>query len=159
MIFFDLAILDLLLLFDVLRKNTIITFLAIINQSLMFTQNKTTQFYNTSMYELSFNCSRISMEYYLNDLFDPTLRRIFIRDIENTTAVVVYNQNEGNEPVYVYNASENEEHPIIYNYEELLDLIDFEVVLPATFFFNEDLLKSTVNKFKLPGMKYTIVQE
>lgn len=159
MIFFDLAVLDLLLLFVELRQPIILVFLSVINQSLQLTQTKTTDLYNYSIYEVAFDCRRISFESYLNDKHDNSLRRIFIRDISSIAPTYLYNISENNEPQVIYNLIEVEDAIQIYNQSEVLSLIDFEVVMPIGLMYVMSQLKNDIEKFKLPGLKYQIVEE
>lgn len=159
MIFFDLAILDLLLLFVELRQPIILVFLSVINQSLELTQTKTTNLYNHAMYEVSFDCRKIYFQHYLNDRHDNDLRRIYIRDRQSINPIFLYNKAEENEPFYLHNKIEDKPPVYFYNQSEQLSLIDFEVVVPIGFSYNSNLLNSHIRKFKLPGLKYLIVEE
>jgi hypothetical protein len=159
MIIFDLAILDLMLLFDVLRQNLIQVLFSVVNQTLAQTQQNTTELRTNAMYEVQFDCRRIYFEHYLNDQHDNMLRRIFIRDIQNQGTMYLYRKIEQNEPIYLYRKSEGQTPVYLYRKSEILGLLDFEVVLPVGLVYSEDLLRSHIDKFRLPGKTYQIVIE
>lgn len=159
MIYFNLSVLDLMLLFDVLRQPFILLFLSVINQTLEQTQQKTITLHTAAMYELQFDCRKIYVEHFLNDQHDSLLRRIFIRDIENQTRTYLYRKSEQNEPIYLHRKSEAQTPVYLYRKAEILGLLDFEVVVPVGLSYNVDLLKSHIDTYRLPGMSYQIVTE
>lgn len=159
MIFFDLTVVVLMLLFDCMKTPANLAFFDVFNQSLQITQDNTTTLYIYSMYELSFNPSKISFEHYLNDKHDELFRRIFIRDVQNNQQLFMYNPEEENEPLFMYNPGEPHTPIYYYNPEEILGLLDFEVVVPIGFVYDESLLIDHIEKFRLPGMSYQIVEE
>lgn len=159
MIYWDLMIVCQMLLQRALHLPKVMTFFSVIQSTLEFTQSQTHQFYDKSMYELSFDCRKIYFQHYLNDQHDNLLRRIFIRDVTNNTQIFMYNPDEMNEIVYMYNPDEIHDPIYMYNPDEILGLIDFEVVIPIGFLYNEPLLIQHIDKFRLPGMKYIIVEE
>ena len=159
MIFVDLSILDLMLLYDVLRQPIITLFLSVVNMTLSHTQQQTSDVRSSALYELQFDCKKINFEHYLNDQHDDSLRRIYIRDIANQSLNYLYRKSEQNEPVYLFRKSEMETPIYLYRKSEIFGLLDFEVVVPFGLAFNEDLLKFHIDKFRLPGMSYQIVIE
>jgi len=159
MIVIDLGILVLLLLFSEFQKPISLAFFDVVNQTLEYTNSNTMALKEYANYELSFDCRKINFEHYLNDQHDNALRRIFIRDVSNTFIIYVYNPAENNEDVYVYNPDEPEAGIVLYNPSEYAALLDFEVVVPIGFVYNEADLRADIDTFRLPGMKYQIVEE
>jgi len=159
MIYFNLLLLDLMLLFDVVRKPLILEFLSVINHTLEITQQRTHSLFSDSMYELQFDCRKIYFRHYLNDQHDSVLRRIYIRDVAHQSKSYLYRRSELNEPLVLYRRSENNQPVYLYRKSEMLGLLDFEVVVPSGLVFNQELLKSHIDKFRLPGMTYQIVVE
>lgn len=159
MIFFDFNMVTLMLLFEALQKPVVLAFFSVINASIQVIDTNTEDLYNESMFELSFDCRKIYFQDYLNEKHDNVLRRIRIRDINNSPKVYLYNPSEQNETTFLYNPTEVFQPLNLYNPGEILGLIDFEVVVPIGFVYNEALLISHIEKFRLPGMKYQIVEE
>lgn len=159
MIYFNLLLLDAMLLFDVLRQPLILVLFSVVNQTLEQTQQSTHALHESAMYELQFDCKKIYFEHFLNDQHDAVLRRIFIRDVPHHSRTWLYRRAEQNEPIYLYQRSEATLPVFLYRKSEMLGLLDFEVVVPLALTYNPDLLKSHIDTFRLPGMTYQIVSQ
>jgi len=110
------------------------------------------------------NSQVLMLEYGLNELYDNSLRRIYI-----TTSTGFYQREkytyftqEGQPDVFLRNTSEAPiaSETYIYSTQEQFDLIAdttfFTVHVPTGLTSVEDRIKSTINKYKLAGKTYTI---
>ena len=159
MIFIDFALLTLLFLPAILNRTLIKDFLSVVHTSINSTQTNATQLYDDIAYLMQFNELKIYIEHFLNDKHDPVLRRIYINNIEKDQNTYLFNKSEQNENVYDFNLGDPDEDILyIYDNAEIDDLEDFVVVVPIGFVYNDDLMKVHVDMFRLPGMKYTIIE-
>lgn len=161
MIFIDYTLLLLMLLLLAFRKPEIMAFYDTFVQ--FFTMYQTELFAKREKFDymVSFDCRRINFEHYLNDEHDFTLRRIFIRDVVQFPQGVIYQEIEENEPFIVYQEGETPVTPEqpVYMENELSGVIDFEVVVPVGFIYDEQLMRSHIDMLRLPGKSYQIVEE
>ncbi len=117
------------------------------------------EFVQATRYKMYLTGQVIYLEHYLNDLFDPDLRRIFISNSVPATAPFVFNKVENN-PVYIYNKAEAEDPFYLRNIADYLSQYDFIINVPSditltTAFTNQ--IRSAVNYYKQAGKKYTII--
>ena len=96
----------------------------------------------------------------LNDLFDNTLRRIYISDPAYIDPDYLYRRNEG-KPLYLYQRSE---HKPVYLYQRSETYegagVTFIVNVPIALGLTAGQvlqLRALVNKYRLPGMMYSVV--
>jgi hypothetical protein len=108
---------------------------------------------------LSYNGQTCYLELMLNDFFDPTLRRIKIEH-EDSDAVYLYKESEGQAPYYLYRESETGiTQTYLYNEDEastLLSNFDFRVVAPISLSISANQMRANIDKYKLAGCIYTI---
>lgn len=106
-------------------------------------------------YELSITGQVCLLEKLLNDKFDNTLRRIFITDGEKSKRKYAFTKNEF-VPLPIYTEGENK--PVfVYLDGEINSLTyHFIVNVPTGLRFNNDVMISVLNSFKLPSRKYVI---
>lgn len=159
LIFFDFFIVAQMLIMDVCRQPNNYALYQVFSIQFQVNQLNLFGIKAKAEYEFQFDCRRIYFEHYLNDKHDNLLRRIFIRDVVESRYTYVYNRQESNENVFLFNRSELEEPTFLYNRSELSNLVDFEVVLPIGLVYIEEQLKGHIEIFKLPGLKYIIVEE
>lgn len=161
MIAIDFLVLHTMLLAIVLRKPVIGAFLSVFGLTFSQMGNRASQLKDTFDYLLIFDCRKIYFEHFLNDKHDDELRRIFIRDVQNATTVFIYQTSELNAPLIIRTQDEVTEPAGAYLYQdsEVLDLIDFEVVVPMGFIYNEAQLRKHIDTYRLPGKTYQIIQE
>lgn len=109
-------------------------------------------------YQMYLNGQVQYLEHYLNDLYDNSLRRIYIEDGDAGTPFFVYNKADGTQNEYVYNKSELETAPVLYNQADYADQVDFIVVIPWSNIpsAEETIMKAYVNKYKLAGKRFSI---
>lgn len=102
-----------------------------------------------------------SLEWMLNDKFynDGTLRSIYISDntgLDND--VLIYQSAEAEPETYLFNTSESaEDDTYIFQTGEGIGGEDFIVNVPDALVFDEEYMKSLINKFKIAGKTYKIV--
>lgn len=111
-------------------------------------------------YDLSFTGQVIYLEHLLNDVFDSTLRRIYITD-SNTVQIgdfFVFYQNENQPSDYVYYEGEGVDTPYLQFESETVSNVDFIVFVPIALFNiqTEATLKALINKYKIAGKRYKI---
>lgn len=110
-----------------------------------------------ALYTLSFTGQVIYLEKLLNDTFNNGGTEIFIEDGILKIAPFLFNTAEDADPFYVFNTGEtSEDNLYIYNTAEYTGNLDFIVKVPAALVFDENQMKSLINKYKLAGKNYTI---
>lgn len=110
-------------------------------------------------YSLYFTGSRIYLERWLNDKFDPINRGIVIQNIQFSRPPIIYNKIEGRDRVSLYNKAEAQSPTYIYTKEDLGGTISFSVILPANIPANKAnqlLVRNEVDKFVIAGRKYEV---
>lgn len=117
-------------------------------------------FVNQTRYLMSLTGQVIYLEHYLNDLFDPIERRIYIDDGALTLPPYLYNQADEHEPEwYLYNTADGEDPIYLYNIPDYANNGWFIVFVPAAIpltptFLNE--CRRAVNRYKQAGPTYQI---
>lgn len=110
-----------------------------------------------ALYTLSFTGQVIYLEKLLNDTFNNGGTEIFIEDGILKIAQFLFNTAEDADPFYVFNTAEtNEENLYLYNTAEYTGNLDFIVKVPTALVFDENQMKSLINKYKLAGKNYII---
>lgn len=110
-----------------------------------------------ALYTLSFTGQVIYLEKLLNDTFNNGGTEIFIEDGSLKIAPFLFNTAEDAEPFFVYNTAETDEpNTYLYNTAEYTGNLDFIVKVPVALVFDENQMKSLINKYKLAGKNYTI---
>lgn len=108
-----------------------------------------------ALYMLSFTGQVIYLEKLLNDTFNNGGTGIFIED-GGKIAPFIFNTEENEPDLFIYNTEENEPDFFIYNTEEYPGNVDFIVKVPTALVFDDNHMKSLINKYKLAGKNYTI---
>jgi hypothetical protein len=112
------------------------------------------EFINT--YETSVKSQKCELQALINKWFDPYQKRIVLRNIvPNYDGLLLWKQNQ-DKPQIIGNTI-----PFLLQNDGnlLVSHVNFEVVLPTGYTLTnsqEDLLKSIVDKNKLPSKKYRI---
>lgn len=148
---------------DIVNKLLPIRLQTIRNRSLLYAMIKPLQSLNTNFvilrnainYKLLFNAQVIYLEHFLNDLYDPVNRGIYIQDTANIDYKYLFNKNE-NRPVYIYNKSENKPKFYLYNKQEYGGLFEFKIMVPVGVSFNELLMRKQVKFYNNAGRRYLI---
>lgn len=133
------------------------------NQSILYALVKPLQTLNESFvifrnainYKLLFNAQVIYLEHFLNDLYDPINRGIYIEDTADIEYTYLFNKSE-NRPVYIYNKSEGKPKFYLYNKQEYGGLYEYIIMVPVGISFNELLMRKQVNIYNNAGRRYLI---
>lgn len=117
-------------------------------------------FINETRYLMKLTGQVIYLEHYLNDLFDPVLRRIYIEDGSLVLPPYLYNQADNHLPVwYLYNEAEPHHTVYLYNTIEYATNGWFIVYVPAAIPLTPTFLalcRRAVNRYKQAGPTYQI---
>lgn len=156
MININLIQLAMMLLMGFLRQDLLKEFVGVVVGQINGASTLHT-FYQEKEYEMTFTGQVIYLEHYLNDLYDPINRDIYIEDFDGPETTYLFNKAENNEETYLFNKSENEPPTYLYNKAELQALqIDFVVFVPASVTFTEVVMRKQIDKYKLAGKAYKI---
>ena len=99
----------------------------------------------------------IYLEKYLNDLYDPVLRRIFITSVARPPEVYIRNNaEEFPQEVYLRNVSEGGAETYVSNSVENAGLFDFIVNIPTTVTFDTNVVRDQVNLYRAAGKEFDI---
>ncbi len=139
------------------RRVNFIDFLTAIYKPFYTFQTTFNQYFNDVEYAMLWNGQVIMLEHYLNDLYDPINRGIYITDGQQLDVLYVSTIEE-NEPIYISTILENNTEFIVNPIESYNTDSDFEINIPIGTYFNESVLRSQVNKYKLAGKQYIINQ-
>lgn len=107
------------------------------------------------------SCETMSIEWYLNELFDNELRRI---TIDTATSDGVYIRNEGeapDNPLYLGNeATEPARFEYLYNPGEHVNFEgkSFAVFIPASLAGVKDQIRGITNIYRNAGKTFTIIE-
>ncbi len=136
-------------------------------------------------YKLQFNAQIIYLEHYLNDLYDPAKRDIYIEDTANIEFNYLYNTIENRPPIYLfnnnnidslYNSSEtsssivsnaSEASPLylgsligmpfyFLNNSEYANQVDYIVMVPVGISYNELLMRKQILTYNQAGKRFNI---
>lgn len=140
-----------------LRKHFTIELLKTLLSPIKLLFNEFYLFFSKKKYDLTFDGRVVYLEHVLNDIFDPLNREIFIEDAPQQQTHYIFNEIEGNEAVYMYNEIEQQDEFYLYNQEEIDNSPSFIVWVPSTIIFNESQMKALVNKYKISGKNYVIL--
>ncbi len=114
-------------------------------------------FRNRTRYQLLFTGQTIYLEHYLNDLYDPTDRLIFIENLERDF-VYLYNVSEGVvPPEYLFNLGEVDALPLYLKNLAEIDLEDsFIVWVPVGISYGEVVMRAQIDQYRASGRSYSI---
>ncbi len=108
-------------------------------------------------YELAITGQVCLLEKLLNDKFDTAQRRIYITDGEKTKRKYAFTASEF-VPLPTYTVAENKPLFIYQDGEISTTTYHFIVNVPTILRFNNDVMISLLNTFKLPSRKFNIVR-
>lgn len=134
-----------------LRLPKILDFIYSMMKPLKSINNDFQAFRNHVNYKLLFNGQVIYLERYLNDVYDPINRRIFITDAIRKPINYVYNKLEDKPKIYVYNESELHTPIFLYNKSESDGSITFWVNIPEEITYNTIVITAQINIYKMAG--------
>jgi hypothetical protein len=107
--------------------------------------------------ELKYNGQIINLQKRLNDLFDNTLRRIYLANISTIPIQYLYSITEFQDD-YMYSITEAQSNSFIMGSitEIGSEQYDFIVYVPVSLSYNSDQMNGIVKKYKLADKNYTI---
>jgi len=134
-----------------LRLPAILDFIYSLMKPIKTTNNSFQQFRDQVNYKLLFNGQVMYLERYLNDVYDPIKRRIFISDAVRKPINYVYNKLEDKPKMYLYNQSEEQTPIYLYNRLESNGTISFWVNIPEDVTYNTIVITAQINIYKMAG--------
>lgn len=134
-----------------LRIGKLLDFIYTMMKPLKNTNNLLQAFRNQVNYKLLFNGQVIYLERYLNDVYDPINRRIFISDAVRKPIHYLYNKLESKPNTYLYNNSEAHAPFYLYNQVEHNGGISFWVNIPEEINYNTIVISNQIKIYKLAG--------
>lgn len=140
-----------------LRSFEFVELLKVLSMSHRVSLAKLVAFVASKDYELAFNGQVIYLEHVLNDVFDAVERRIYITDYDSSPRKYLFNKDEDNEITYLFNKEEDSDEVYFMNNQEEFGY-SFIVHVPAGQVSNYDLFRAWVNRYKLRGKSYGIVE-
>lgn len=110
-------------------------------------------------YDLRFTGQVIYLEHILNDLYDPSLRRIYIADPSGSYSITttLWNFVEAQARTFFYNFSEGQPAPVARNYSEVFVAgVDFVVKIPASLSVTLTLnrMRKLIDRYRPAGKRY-----
>lgn len=125
-----------------------------ISDDLLALQNETVDF-------LKYTGQHLALEYYLNDTYDVTLRRIYIteNDIASIDAVNLYQSGETNPtPLVFYLSGEVNPVPIaFYQSNEGITADNFTVNIPSTIVYDTTVLDAQLRNYVEASKNWDVV--
>lgn len=116
-------------------------------------------FRTTTDYRLQHNGQVCRLRALLNDIFDPTLRRIEVCDVASVGPLFLYHRSQ-NHSLTAYYRSMGKSILVGRRGYQGAEGFDFAVVVPlalrADSFYNEARLRALVNTYKLASKRFTI---
>ena len=114
-----------------------------------------------SLYRVAITGQVIYLERLLNDLFDNTLRRIYITDFSDQAQVYLYLRSEG-DVTFAYRR-EDEEDLFMYSTSEILESYRFAINIPEALYdslTDDDIqaMRANTDMHKTAGTTYVIVK-
>ncbi|MDT8413218.1 MAG: hypothetical protein RQ875_12195 [Vicingaceae bacterium] len=137
-----------------LRQPAILDFIYSIIKPFKTSNNFLQVFRDEINYKLLFNGQVIYIEHYLNDVYDPILRRIFISDAERAPINYLFNKLESRPKTYLYNKSEGQVSLYMYNTLEYNGTITFWVNVPASITFNQIVMTNQIDVYRMAGKQF-----
>lgn len=114
-------------------------------------------FVGDTRYQMYLTGQVIYLEHYLNDLYDPVARRIYIEDGDAAAPFFVDNKPDAT-PTHIYNKSESQVAPVLYNKADLANQNDFVVVIPWQNIasLSASQMRAHVTRYKQAGKRFSI---
>lgn len=132
-----------------------IAWMNIVVSPVMYLYQQFKLFRKNKLYELSITSQVCRLEALLNDRYDFTNRGIFIDEGLERPPLYLY-QDAETHPVHLYQDSEISPVLLYTDGEGGLYSDDFIVMVPVSVSFNQIEMRALINRYKLPGMRYSI---
>jgi hypothetical protein len=110
-------------------------------------------------YRLNLNGQIIYLEHYLNDLYDPLNRGIYISDGAPIFEPTLFNKDEKALNIQVRNKSEPQQTVYLFNRSEYNTQYDFIVNVPNQINLTTQLsnqIKASVNRYRIAGTRFKV---
>jgi hypothetical protein len=130
---------------------------AMVNGSVGVLYGSFTAMRNANVYRLSHTSQVCYMEAALNDIFDSTLRRIYIADAMIVEPVWIYTVAEGH-PVALYTDGESAPIALYTAGEVAASVAGFVVWVPTGLVYDVVRLRALVNLYRLPSMTNWVIR-
>lgn len=105
--------------------------------------------------KLRFNAQIIYLEHFLNDLYDPANKGIYIEDLANLELAYVFNHIEERPALYLYN--DFEQIPVyLFNNSEQNGQVEYIVRVPTDVVYNELLMRKQIQTYNIAGKRFEI---
>jgi len=138
------------------RKPRIMALLNALAKPVVLIHQDFLRYRQAKIYQLLITPQKCYLERLLNDRYDFTQRRIYIKDGIDKPPTFIY-QSAELKPLYIYNRSEGKPKKYIYTAGESGDLKDdFIVFVPMDISFESAEMVSLIKGFKLAGTKFKI---
>lgn len=105
--------------------------------------------------DIKFNGQKIYLQRRLNDLYDSTLRRIYIVTQQGIETKYIWRNSES-QTDYIYRLSEASTPFYIGRIGEIGDEYDFIVYVPVSLVYNDDAFNATINRYIASDKIYKI---
>ncbi len=113
--------------------------------SIDFLHRTLLSFFDTARYKLQHNGQVVYLQKALNDAFDPSERRIIVRNLPLSASPVFHYDRADGKPVFYYDAADNKP---VYFYDYTGEIgADFEVICPNE--MNEYSLDPIMNEIEM----------
>ena len=138
-------------------------FISVLASGINATKANFSTFVNQNKFELKFNAQSIYISEYLNQVFDSTLKRIYIINDATLFENYFYRTSEGitpDEQLYAFRASEIiADADQIYLGKSGLLGVNFQVAVPVALvaLVTNDVFLASVSKYKLPDKNFEII--
>jgi len=139
-------------------------FISVLASGINVTKDDFSTFVNQNKFELKFNSQSIYLSEYLNQVFDSTLKRIYIINDATLFENYFYRTSESlapDEQLYIYRTSET----ITSDEQVWLDKggiplgVNFQVAVPVALvsLVTNDVFLASVKKYKLPDKEFEVI--
>jgi hypothetical protein len=115
-------------------------------------------FVSTVRYEMYTNAQVVQLEHYLNDLYDPLDRRIYIEDGEAVDPLVLYRKDDVRSSFIIRRKGEGQASAVIYRKAQTFGEYDYVVVFPYESPIESRVLeiRKNIDKYNVAGMRYRL---
>jgi len=114
-------------------------------------------FRETILFKARYNSQIMYIEHLLNSYFNEGGTDIYIQDGVIIDEFHLFKTVEPNDPIYIYKVSEGGTDLYLYNDVEYDSVLDFTVNVPSSIVYDTNLMKAWINRYKMAGKKYQIV--
>jgi len=141
-----------------LQKESIKSLLYVMVKPIQTLHSSFISFRDGTNYKLLFNGQVIYLEHYLNDVYDPVNREIYIEDTANLDYDYTGNKIENRPDLYLVNKTEipPESAWIITNQVEYNSQVEFIVKIPVAVSYNEIIMRDQIKKYTIAGKRFNI---